>query len=54
MRKPPAAALPDIDDEVFKQRLAPLARAVLPTGSERASHDMDSDMPANRTIGVTA
>ena len=52
MRKPPAAALPDIDDEVFKQRLAPLARAVLPTGSERVPHDIGSGHPAGRAIGV--
>jgi len=50
MRKPPAAALPDIDDEVFKQRLAPLARAVLPAGSERASPDIDSGSPGHRKV----
>jgi len=48
MRKPLAAALPDIDDEVFKQRLAPLARAVLPAGSERASLTIDSSDPEHR------
>jgi hypothetical protein len=51
MRKTPAAALPDIDDEVFKQRLAPLARAVLPAGSERASPDVASGNLAGRENG---
>jgi len=51
MRKPPAAALPDIDDEVFKQRLAPLARAVLPAVSERASPDVDPGNLEERKIG---
>ncbi len=51
MRKPPAAVLPDIDDEVFKQRLAPLARAVLPAGSERASLTIGSSNPAHRKAG---
>ena len=48
MRKPPTAALPDIDDEVFKQRLAPLARAVLPAGSERGTLDIASGNPESR------
>jgi len=52
MRKPPAAALPDIDDEVFKQRLAPLARAVLPAGPERAPLNVNSGYLAGRSIGV--
>lgn len=52
MRKPPAAALPDIDDEVFKQRLAPLARAVLPAGPERTSPDADVGSPTDRNVGV--
>ena len=48
MRKPPTAALPDIDDEVFKQRLAPLARAVLPGGSEQRLLDVASGNPESR------
>jgi len=52
MRKPPAAALPDIDDEVFKQRLAPLARAILPTGHERTSPDNETDNPVSSDVGV--
>lgn len=48
MRKPPVATLPDIDDEVFKQRLAPLARAVLPAGSERGTPDNASGIPESR------
>ena len=51
MRKPPVAALPDIDDEVFKQRLAPLARAVLPASPERTSPDADAGNPNDRDIG---
>ncbi len=51
MRKPPRATLPDIDDEVFKERLAPLARAVLPTGPERTSPRIDGKNPAERNAG---
>ena len=54
MRKPPVAALPDIDDEVFKQRLAPLARAVLPAGSERGTPDVAFGNPENRKSGSQA
>jgi len=52
MRKLPAAALPDIDDEVFKQRLAPLARAVLPAGPERTLPDGGAGSPAGQDSGV--
>ena len=51
MRKPPPAALPDIDDEVFKERLAPLARAVLPAGPERTLPRIDGNNPAERNVG---
>lgn len=51
MRKPPAATLPDIDDEVFKERLAPLARAVLPAGPERTSPRVDGNSLAERGAG---
>ena len=53
MRKPPAATLPDIDDEVFKQRLAPLARAVLPAGPERTLPDVDVGHPASQSVGTS-
>ncbi len=52
MRKLPAAALPDIDDEVFKQRLAPLARAVLPAGPGRTVPGVDAGSPAGQDSGV--
>ncbi len=52
MRKLPAAALPDIDEEVFKQRLAPLARAVLPAGLERTVSDGGASNPAGQDTGV--
>lgn len=59
MRKPGAAPLPDVDDEVFKQCLAPLARAVLPVVPKDASTDVHTgpqeirkaDMPDIRGIG---
>lgn len=52
MRKPTAAPLPDIDDEVFKQRLAPLARAVLPAVSRGTPTDEDVGQPMAREADV--
>lgn len=52
MRKPTVAPLPDIDDEVFKQRLAPLARAVLPAVSGGTPTDEDTGQPRDRDNGI--